>query len=265
MRQRLRHRLAILAVAEIEQARGMAAIARVEGRRTATVIGDVDTARANTNEVLEAVEKTFGDVLTKRFPGVEMDFQGQAGAQAETGASVRRSFLVGLVAMFIVLSFRFRSHVEPLIVMLAIPLALTGVVGGHWLMGLDLSTPSMVGFVSLAGIVVNNSIQLVVFIKMHVANGSPIAEAARNASLDRFRAIFMTSATTVAGLAPLLFETGVQAQVLIPLVTSLAFGLVAATALVILLVPALYVMLDDVKRRIAASTMASTTSHAASR
>ncbi|TVQ31315.1 MAG: efflux RND transporter permease subunit [Geminicoccaceae bacterium] len=176
-----------------------------------------------------------------------MRFAGQAEEQAETGASVLQALVIGLVAMFIVLSFHFRSLVEPLIVMLAIPLALTGVIWGHLLMGLDLSMPSLIGFVSLAGIVVDNSILLVAFIGQDRAADRPIAEAARRASLDRFRPIVMTTTTTVAGLVPLLFETSVQAQVLIPLVTSLAFGLVSATLLVLFLVPAVYVILDDLQ------------------
>ena len=235
----------LLAVASLEWARGVAVIPRIDGRRVLTLTADVDRDRANANEVLEVVGQRFRATLGADFPAVDMTFAGQAEEQAETGASMRDAFIMGLVAMFIVLSFHFRSVIEPLIVMLAIPLALTGVIVGHVVMGLDLSMPSAIGFVSLAGIVVNNSILLVVFIKQHLEAGRPIAEAARQASLDRFRAIFMTTATTVAGLIPLLFEPSVQAQVLVPLVTSLAFGLTAATLLILFLVPAVYVILED--------------------
>jgi hydrophobic/amphiphilic exporter-1 (mainly G- bacteria), HAE1 family len=235
------------AVAEFQYVRGMALIPRVDGRRTLTVTGDVDTAIANVNEVLSAVEAEFQPLLAERHPGIAMSLEGQAASQAETAGSVQRVFVIGLMAMFIVLSFQFRSFIEPAIVMLAIPLALTGVVIGHWLMGLDMSMPSVVGFVSLAGIVVNNSILLVVFIRRHLDAGRPVAEAAMAASLDRFRAIFITTATTIAGLIPLLFETSTQALVLIPLVTSLVFGLLAATLLVLFLVPALYVILADLR------------------
>lgn len=240
-------RVPLSAVAEVEHGRGLALIPRVDGRRALTVAGDVDTARINANEALAAVEARFRPWLVEHHPGVAMSFEGQAAAQAETGQSMARVFGIGLVAMFIILSFQFRSYVEPFIVMVAIPLGLTGVIAGHWLMGLDMSMPSMVGFVSLAGIVVNNSILLVAFIRHHLDAGRPVAAAARSASVDRFRAIFMTTATTIAGLVPLLFETSVQAQVLIPLVTSLAFGLVASTVLVLFLVPALYVIIDDLR------------------
>lgn len=240
-------RVPLSAVAEVDYGRGIAYVRRIDGRRALTVEADVDTGVANANEVLAAVDAAFRRVLAERFPGVDMAFAGQRANQAETAASMQAVFVIGLAAMFVTLSFQFRSYVEPLIVMVSIPLALTGVVAGHLVMGLDMSMPSMVGFVSLAGIVVNNSILLVAFIRSHLDAGSPIAAAAAQASLDRFRAIFMTTATTVAGLVPLLFETSVQAQVLIPLVTSLAFGLVAATVLVLFLTPALYMILHDLR------------------
>jgi hydrophobic/amphiphilic exporter-1 (mainly G- bacteria), HAE1 family len=176
---------------------------------------------------------------------VELRLSGQAEDAGETGASLLQGFVVGLIGVFLLLSFVFRSYLEPIVVMTTIPLALFGVVFGHLLMGLELSMPSMVGLASLAGIVVNNAILLVAFIKLNHARGMAIAEAAVQASRDRFRPVVLTTLTTVAGIAPLLLETSAQAQVLVPLVTSLAFGLLAAAALVLVLVPALYTMLDD--------------------
>jgi len=234
-------------VAEVAEGRGQALIPRIDGRRTVTVQADVDTDIANTNEILGDLEASFFPGLPGRFDGVRAELEGQAAAQAETAGSLRRGLLLGLLGMFVILSFQFKSYIEPLIVMVAIPLALIGVVGGHWLLGLELSMPSMVGFASLAGIVVNNSILLVIFIKLRQARGEPIAASAKAASLDRFRPIFMTSSTTIAGLVPLLFETSTQAQVLVPLVASLAFGLFSATVLILFLIPALYVILDDLR------------------
>ena len=112
-------------------------------------------------------------------------------------------------------------------------------------MGLDLSMPSVMGAASLTGIVVNDSILLVTFLKRRVAEGSQVPEAARRASRDRFRAVLLTSLTTIAGLTPLLFETSLQAQILVPLVTSIVFGLLATTLLVLFAVPVLYSILDD--------------------
>ncbi|GGA59530.1 efflux RND transporter permease subunit [Pelagibacterium lentulum] len=240
-------RVPLSAVAYISYSRDMALIPRVDGMRTVTISGDIDPAIVNANELITLVVDQFSPVLSERFPDITMTLAGQAQSQAETAGSMQRVFVIGLIAMFMILSFQFRSYVEPLIVMLSIPLALTGVLVGHWLMGLDMSMPSVVGFVSLAGIVVNNAILLVVFMRSHLDQGRSVIEAATQASLERFRAIFVTTATTVAGLVPLLFETSLQAQVLVPLVASLAFGLLAATLLVLILVPALYVILDDLR------------------
>ena len=158
---------------------------------------------------------------------------------------MRRGFLFGMAGVYLLLCFLFRSYIEPLIVMAVIPTALIGVVWGHLILGLDLSMPSMIGFVSLAGIVVNNSILVVAFTKQHGRRGQPLHEAAAAASRDRFRAVLLTSLTTIAGLLPLLAERSLQAQVLIPLVVSIVFGMVTATILVLLLVPALYAILED--------------------
>ena len=154
-------------------------------------------------------------------------------------------FVLGLIGVYLLLSFQFRSYVEPLVVMIIIPFALVGAIIGHILMGLDFTMPSMLGFVALAGVVVNDSILLVNFIKHYHGETKSVPEAASQASRARFRAILLTSLTTIVGLLPLLFETSIQAQILVPLVTSLAFGLMATTVLVLFLVPAIYSVLDD--------------------
>jgi multidrug efflux pump subunit AcrB len=141
--------------------------------------------------------------------------------------------------------------------MAAIPLSLIGVIWGHLLLGLELSMPSVMGFASLAGVVVNDSILLVEFLKRRAREGLSIPEAAKRASRERFRAVLLTSLTTIAGLLPLLSEKSLQAQVLIPLVTSLVFGLLAATLLVLLVVPALFAILDDLGLTSASTTRAS--------
>ncbi len=235
----------LAAVAEVETGRGFARIARIDGRRTVTIRGDVDGRIANVNEIMADTATNFLPALRDRFPGVEVALEGQAAEQGETSGSMLRAFIVGVLGIFVLLSFQFRSYVEPLIVIAAIPFAVIGVVWGHLLMGLELSMPSMLGFASLAGIVVNDSILLVAFVKLRAADGAAAVDAARQASRDRFRAVLLTSLTTIAGLLPLLFERSLQAQVLIPLVTSLGFGLMASTVLVLLVVPVLYAILHD--------------------
>jgi len=156
-----------------------------------------------------------------------------------------RGFIIGLIGVFLILSFQFRSYVEPVVVMLVIPFALIGAIFGHMVMGLDFSMPSMLGFVALAGVVVNDSILLVSFIKRHHDEEGTVAKASMVASRKRFRAIFLTSITTIVGLLPILSETSLQAQIMIPLVTSLTFGLTASSIVVLFVVPAFYSILDD--------------------
>ncbi len=233
------------AVATLDVGRGFARIARIDGRRTVSVRGDIDPQSGNLNEILADTRSRFLPDFAARYPGVTLSLEGETAEQGETQASMARGFLLGLVGVFVLLSFQFRDYVEPLIVMLAIPLALIGVVWGHLLLGLDLSMPSMLGYASLAGIVVNDSILLVTFVKLRAGEGREVHEAARQASRDRFRPVLLTSLTTIAGLAPLLFEQSLQAQILVPLVTSLAFGLMASTVLILIVIPALYAILHD--------------------
>ena len=233
------------AVAVLEPGRGFARINRVDGLRTVTVQGEVDTQFANVGEIIDDTRRRWVPRLGERYPAISVSWEGEVEEGETTATSLRRNFGLGVLGVFLLLCFLFRSYVEPIIVMTAVPLGLIGVVAGHLAMGLDLSMPSMVGLASLAGIVVNNSILLVTFIRVRRRAGESAADAARQAARQRFRAIVLTSMTTVAGILPLLTETSLQAQVLIPLVTSLAFGLLAATALVFLVVPAFYTVLDD--------------------
>ncbi|MCP4345232.1 MAG: efflux RND transporter permease subunit [Desulfobacterales bacterium] len=232
-------------VAVLEAGRGYARIARVNGQRTVTVQGNIDPKIANSAELIRIFRKELLPEIEKQFPSVRVAVEGESKESGKTGASMRNGLAVGLIGIFILLSFQFRSYVEPLIVMVAIPFALIGVVWGHMLMGLDLCMPSMMGFISLAGIVVNDSILLVEFIKIKRREGQAISEAACNASRERFRAVMLTSLTTVAGLTPLLSEKSMQAQILIPLAASIIFGIMASTVLVLVVVPSLYTILGD--------------------
>ncbi|KAA5606000.1 efflux RND transporter permease subunit [Roseospira marina] len=239
-------------VATLEGTRGWARIARVDGSRTITVIGDVDDSIANAQQIVAHTKAVFLPQLLERHPDVRPDFEGQAKEMAETMMSLGRNMLIGLIGVFLLLSFQFRSYAEPVIVMTAIPMALIGAILGHLAQGLELSMPSMIGLASLAGVVVNDSILLVMFIKQRRLEGMSAPDAARRAARERFRPILLTSLTTIMGLGPLLLETSLQAQAMIPLATSLAFGLTSATVLALVLVPVVYVILDDlgVARRV---------------
>ncbi len=232
-------------VAEVEQERGWSRIARVNGLRTVTVRGGVDTRKANSASLIDKLQREFLPTLREAHPTLRFEFEGQAKEADTTRQSMMRAMLVGLLGVFAILSFQFRSYLEPLTVMMAIPLALIGVIWGHLLMGIDISMPSMLGYASLAGIVVNDSILLVLFLKAERDAGANILQACGLASRKRFRAILLTSLTTIAGLLPLLAERSLQAQVLIPLAVSIAFGLMASTVLVLFAIPCLYSIWDD--------------------
>ena len=232
-------------VADISPTRSFSRIHRVDNQRTVTVYGDIDNEKNNTGEVIGDLKKNKLSELEAQFPNTRISFQGEVKEGAETQGSMKTAFILGLAGVFILLSFQFRSYAEPLVVMLNIPLAFIGVVWGHWLMGLDITMPSLLGFVSLAGIVVNDSILLVEFVKRHVSEGMSVHDAAARASHDRFRAVLLTSLTTIAGMTPLLFETSLQAQILIPLATSIVFGIASSTLLVLFVVPCFYSILED--------------------
>ncbi|MDP4033621.1 MAG: efflux RND transporter permease subunit [Pseudorhodobacter sp.] len=232
-------------VARVQAARGWGSIVQINGARVLTVQADVDGRLGNADAITARLAKGFLPDMVAITPGLGFEIGGQAANSAQTVASILRGFLIGLVGIFIVLSFQFRSYVEPLIVMITIPLAFLGVIWGHVIMGYNISMPSLVGAASLAGIVVNNAILLVQVIKDRAAAGLRVAAAAGEAVRSRFRPIFVSVTTTIMGMAPLLAEGSTQAQTLKPLVISVVFGLLTSTVLVLLVLPSLYAILDD--------------------
>ncbi|MCX4186989.1 efflux RND transporter permease subunit [Methylophaga sp. OBS4] len=238
-------RVPLEVVANMTERRDWARITRIDGQRTVTVEANVDARRSSGQAIVDNLQDEWLDGFRDRHPAVETNFEGQVARSAETGASIGRGLLIGLVGVFVILSFQFRSYIEPLIVMLSIPLAFIGAIWGHVIMGYYLSMPSLIGAASLSGIVVNNAILLIQFIKNYRAKGHDAASAAGQASRDRLRAILISSTTTIAGLLPLLAESSTQAAAIQPLVIAVVFGLFIATALVLLVIPALYVLFDD--------------------
>ena len=232
-------------VANIEEVRGWARVQRIDGRRAVTIQGDVQVGVANAQELLTLAKTTIFPQLQQNYPHLSIDVQGKSKESAKTGKSIVRNILLGLIGVYMLLALQFRGYLAPITVMSVIPTALIGVMFGHWLLGLPLTMPSIVGMASLFGVVVNDSILLVVFIRQARAAGVPVPIAAQQAGQARFRPILLTSITTIAGLAPLLLEQSLQAQILIPLATSLAFGLSATTLIALFLVPAIYCILDD--------------------
>jgi len=234
-------------VAEVEEGRGYAVINRTDRRRVVTVSADVDETQANANEINMDLRSKALPVLVREFPGLTFDFEGEQRQQAESLASLRVNFLVAQLAIFALLAIPFRSYSQPLIIMSAIPFGLIGAVMGHIVMGLHLTLLSMFGMVALTGVVVNDSLIMVDLINRQRAEGMTMRESIRSAGMRRFRPILLTTATTFLGLAPMIFETSLQARFLIPMAVSLGYGIVFATAITLILVPTLYRVLEDVK------------------
>jgi multidrug efflux pump subunit AcrB len=242
---------------QITEKRGWGRISRINGQRTVTLRGDTDLRKINTRELMERFTDELLPELNAPHPEVMIAIAGEIEESRKTLGSMLSAFFIGLLGIFALLSFQFRSYIEPFTVMLAIPMALIGVVWGHVIMMYPLSLTSLFGFIALAGIVVNDSILLIVFLKERrrrlagqrvgtvKAHASATLDAAAQAGRLRFRAVILTSSTTIAGLLPLLFERSLQAQVLIPMVISTVFGLLASTVLVLLVIPCFFAVLHD--------------------
>jgi len=233
-------------VAIITEERDFARIGHINHQRTVNIYGDVDAEVANTSEVIKGLDVNFLSHLQQRYPHITFALKGEVENGTETKTSILTGFGLGAFGVFLLLSMQFGNYREPLIVMINIPLALIGAIWGHFIMGIDFTLPSMIGFVSLAGVVVNDSILLVEFVKHHAAEGMSLHAAAQQAVHDRFRAIFLTSVTTVAGMTPLLFETSSQALILVPMVTSIVFGMLTSTLLIMLVLPSMYAIMEDI-------------------
>ena len=233
------------AVAEVTLTRGFNTITHVGGQRAVSVQGATDPAIANARELMAAMRMSYLPELAARRPGVTVRVLGEEEDTATTGRSLLRNIAAGIVGVYLLLAFYMQGFLRPVAVLATIPLSLVGVIWGHLALGLQISLPSLVGLATLAGVVVNNAILLDGFITEKRAEGLAMRAAGREAVRDRFRAIFLTSLTTVAGLGPLLLEQSTQAQFLRPIVASLAFGLSAATLLSLFVTPAILAILED--------------------
>jgi multidrug efflux pump subunit AcrB len=233
-------------VAGITTARGYSTIQRVDRRRVITVTSDLDEEMANARKIVQDLKGGYLAELARKYPGVSYDLEGQAQRSQESMESLVKGFAMAAMVIFLLLASQFRSYIQPVIIMCAIPFGLVGAIAGHFIMGLDITMISIFGIVALSGIVVNDSLILIDFINARVRSGEAVFDAVTQAGRNRFRPVLLTSVTTVAGLAPLMTETSFQARFLIPMAVSISFGLAAATVLTLVFVPALYVVVKDI-------------------
>ncbi len=236
-------------VAGWDTKRGFEALRHADGRLAAEVTGDVDTNVNNVDRILKVLQGSTLRELTSQY-GIDYSFEGRSADQRETLADMRKGMFLGLILIYLVLAWVFASYGWPLVVITAIPFGFVGALLGHWLMGLDLTILSIFGLFGLSGIVVNDSIILVTFYKRLRDQGMTVDEAVVEASCQRLRAVLLTSLTTIGGLLPLLFETSFQAQFLIPMATSIAFGLGFATVLILLVIPSLLSVHESIHGRL---------------
>jgi multidrug efflux pump subunit AcrB len=241
----------LTAVAQWRSRQGFEVLRHAEGKLAVEVTADVDTQRANTDRILAALEEGSLPELEQTY-GIHYSFEGRSADQRDTLADMRKGGLLGLTLIYIILAWVFASYGWPLVVMAAIPFGISGAFFGHWIMGIDLTILSLFGMFGLSGIVVNDSIILVSFYQRLRAEGLAVHEALVEASCQRLRAVLLTSLTTIAGLTPLLFERSYQAQFLIPMAVSIAFGLAFATLLVLLVIPALLSLHESAQQRLSA-------------
>ena len=235
-------------VASSELSSGYSTITRTDRKRSISVTADVDLSEANANEILAKFEKEHILPILESYPNVIYSFEGEQREQRDTLGSLFKNFALALFIVYVLLAIPFKSYSQPLIIMSAIPFGFTGAVIGHVIMGMNLAVLSIIGIVALSGVVVNDSLVMVDFINRYrQEDGKSCLEAALAAGPRRFRPILLTSVTTFVGLFPLLIEKSVQAQFLVPMAVSLAFGVLFATFITLILVPTSYLIIEDMK------------------
>lgn len=238
----------ITELADIEIARGASEINRVDQLRSITVSSDLDeqVEGANAKEIVASLKSDFfgPKSFAAKYPNVRVRWEGQEAESQDSIKSLMIGLALAMIGMYILLTIQFTSYLQPILIMMIIPFGCIGAIAGHFLLGLPVTMFSLFGLVALTGVVVNDSIVLIDFINHRMANGMPLHDAIIDAGRRRFRPVLLTSVTTVAGLTPILFETSLQAQFLIPMAASLSFGIMTSTVLVLILVPSFYCILD---------------------
>ncbi len=222
-------------------------IEREQGRRMVDVTADVNPEVITGGEVTGNVVEEVLPQLMKDFPGLSYELSGEQQQQAEAMSSLRRGLVLAVFAIFAIIAVSFGSYLQPLLIMAAIPFGIVGAIAGHFIMGYNLSFISVFGMVALSGVVVNDSLVLITVINEHYRNGEPLLVSITQGCVRRFRPILLTSLTTFFGLLPMIFETSVQARFLIPMAISLGFGVLFVTVITLIIVPAAYAVMEDLR------------------
>ena len=241
-------RIPLLDVVDIKISRGYSEIIRVDRKRVITVSADVDESKINANELRILLKKKFLSKIKEKFPDVYFRWRGEGERQEKAISDILKGFCFAILFIYILLAVPLKSFFQPFIIMISIPFSVMGAVWGHIIMGYNLSMLSLLGIVGLCGVAVNDSLVLVDALNNLQAQKKDIFNNLVEVGCMRFRAIFLTSITTFAGLTPLIFEKSLQAKFLIPMAISLGFGVMIATGITLILIPCLCLILEDVKK-----------------
>lgn len=228
-------------VAELREGVAATQISRRNGRTITTITADVDTTVITAQEANEIIRTDLLPVLTETYGGLIVDFGGEQRTQGEAQAALSQASILALLIIFALLALIFRSYIQPLVVMIAIPLGLIGAIVGHYVVGVSLGLLSIFGIIGLAGVVINNSLVMIDLYNEYLDKGMDTRTAVIEGTKDRFRPILLTSITTFLGIYPLIMETSLQAQFLIPLAVSVGFGVLFGTVIIVLAVPAVFI------------------------
>jgi len=240
----------LLDVVEVARGKAYTTIDRRDGRRVVSVTCDV-TPQSQADMVADAIKSDTLPRLQQKYTGLNYSFEGKQSDRKESMMALAKGLGIALIIVFVTLAIPFKSYIQPLIIMVSIPFGIVGAIVGHLIMGYSLSILSMFGVVALSGVVVNDALVLIDFANRSVREGSSHYSAIVNAGIRRFRPIILTTLTTFFGLMPMIFEQSRQARFLVPMAISLGFGILFSTMIVLVMVPALYMILEDVKALLA--------------
>ena len=229
------------------EGRAYTTIKRTDGRREISVTANVKPP-SQADSVLRDMKKNILPDLVSRYPGLTYSFRGHQAEIRESISALIKGLGLAMVCVFALLAIPFKSYLQPLIIMFCIPFGMIGAIAGHIIMGYSLSIMSLFGLVAMSGVVVNDSLVLIDFANRRRREGMSIRQAVHSAGIQRFRPILLTTLTTCGGLAPIITETSRQARFLIPMAVSLGFGILFATFITLVMVPCLYIILEDLKR-----------------
>lgn len=233
-------------VAVLSETPGISYIRREGGYRSVYVWGSIDEEKVEPNEVIENVKETLIPELKKAYPSVLSELGGAIEEQQAQQSEQQLFFIAAMIMVYVLLAVPLKSYGQPLIIMSVIPFSMTGAIWGHFLLGLDLSMMSFFGLIAASGVVINDSLVMTDYVNQRRAQGYSIKEAVIEAGTARFRAITLTSITTFAGVLPILFETSLQAAFVVPMAAALGFAVMYATLVTLILVPCLYMVLQDI-------------------